>query len=222
MPLQVLGGVVEALVVELVHRPQGDVGVVGAVGLEVRDPVPVVARAAHQAEEHLAQSAARLGNQHPVPLLSIVTSWEYPTARRANGDGAHGASHPERWTGGRPLVPILARWRGSAPPGWSYDHWQDVLYPAGTPSRSRLDIYTSEFPTVELNASFYRWPRDTTFAGWRERLPDGFRLSVKAPRGLTHGKRLLDPDVWVQRILAGWHELGDRRAVLLVQLPPGH
>ena len=89
-------------------------------------------------------------------------------------------------------------WIGTS--GWSYDHWQDVLYPAGTPSRSRLEIYTSEFATVELNASFYRWPRDTTFAGWRERLPDGFRLSVKAPRGLTHGKRLLDPDVWVQRI----------------------
>ncbi len=114
--------------------------------------------------------------------------------------------------------PDVMAWVGTS--GWSYDHWQGVLYPPGTSSRARLDVYTAEFPTVELNASFYRWPRDTTFAGWRQRLPDGFRLSVKAPRGLTHGKRLLDPDVWVQRISAGWHELGDRRAVLLVQLPP--
>ena len=109
-------------------------------------------------------------------------------------------------------------WIGTS--GWSYDHWQDVLYPAGTPSRSRLEVYAGEFRTVELNASFYRWPRDTTFAGWRERLPAGFRLSVKAPRGLTHGKRLLDPDVWVERVAAGWHALGDRRAVLVVQTPP--
>ncbi len=109
-------------------------------------------------------------------------------------------------------------WIGTS--GWSYDHWQDVLYPAGTPSRSRLELYADQFRTVELNASFYRWPRDTTFASWRERLPAGFRLSVKAPRGLTHGKRLLDPDVWVERVAAGWHALGDRRAVLVVQTPP--
>ena len=104
--------------------------------------------------------------------------------------------------------------------GWSYDHWQDVLYPPGTPVGRRLEIYSREFDTAELNASFYRWPRDATFAGWRSKLPAGFRLSVKAARGLTHAKKLLDPDVWIDRMSAGWHELGDRRAVLLVQLAP--
>jgi len=53
-------------------------------------------------------------------------------------------------------------------------------------------------------------------------LPDSFRLSVKAPRGLTHGRRLYAPEVWIERIGAGWHELGDKRAVLLVQLAPSH
>ena len=105
--------------------------------------------------------------------------------------------------------------------GWSYDHWQDVLYPPRTPLAARLAIYTQSFDTVELNASFYRWPRDSTFQGWRRRLPAGFGLSVKAPRGLTHGKRLSEPEVWVERITRCWHELGDRRGVLLVQLPPG-
>jgi uncharacterized protein YecE (DUF72 family) len=47
-------------------------------------------------------------------------------------------------------------------------------------------------------------------------------LSVKAPRGLTHGKKLYSPEVWVERIASCWHELGDRRGVLLVQLAPGH
>jgi uncharacterized protein YecE (DUF72 family) len=73
---------------------------------------------------------------------------------------------------------------------------------------------------VELNSSFYHWPRPATFRGWRERLPDGFQFSVKAPRGLTHGKRLYAPETWVDRIAAGWHELGGKRAVLLVQLAP--
>jgi uncharacterized protein YecE (DUF72 family) len=104
--------------------------------------------------------------------------------------------------------------------GWSYDHWENVLYPPGLPPRDRLQYYVARFNTVELNASFYRWPRETSFASWRNRLPDGFAMSVKAPRGLTHAKKLYSPEVWVERITRCWHELGDKRAVLLAQLPP--
>jgi len=106
--------------------------------------------------------------------------------------------------------------------GWSYDHWTGVLYPHGARPADRLGLYTQRFETVELNSSFYHWPRAATFAGWRRRVPDGFRFSVKAPRGLTHAKKLYAPEAWVERIAAGWHELGDRRAVLLVQLAPDH
>jgi uncharacterized protein YecE (DUF72 family) len=105
--------------------------------------------------------------------------------------------------------------------GWSYDHWEDVLYPPGTPVKNRLELYTRRFETAELNASFYRWPKDATFAGWRSRLPDGFLLSVKASRGLTHAKRLYAPEQWLERISRSWHELGDRRGVVLFQLAPG-
>ncbi len=104
--------------------------------------------------------------------------------------------------------------------GWSYDHWENVLYPPGVHPRDRLGWYVGNFGTVELNASFYRWPRETSFASWNRRLPEGFLLSVKAPRGLTHAKRLYSPEVWVERIVRCWHTLLDRRAVLLVQLPP--
>ena len=106
--------------------------------------------------------------------------------------------------------------------GWSYGHWQDVLYPVGTSPARRLDLYTGSFGTVELNASFYRWPRNATFAGWRRRLPPGFVMSVKAPRGLTHAKRLYGPETWLERMTACWHELGERRGALLVQLRPDH
>lgn len=106
--------------------------------------------------------------------------------------------------------------------GWSYDHWTGVLYRPGLPTGKRLGAYTDVFDTVELNASFYRWPPERTFASWRERLPDGFRMSVKAPRGLTHAKRLLEPEAWVDRIVAGWRALAPRGAVLLVQLHPAH
>jgi uncharacterized protein YecE (DUF72 family) len=106
--------------------------------------------------------------------------------------------------------------------GWSYDHWDGVLYPPGTRPADRLGHYVRRFGTVELNASFYRWPRTATFASWQRRLPAGFQLSVKAPRGLTHAKRLYAPEVWVDRLVTCWHELGNKRAVLLVQLHPGH
>ena len=104
--------------------------------------------------------------------------------------------------------------------GWSYDHWTDVLYPPGLPASKRLARYVEEFDTVELNASFYRWPRDAAFAGWRQRLPDGFTMAVKAHRGLTHFRRLKSPEPWVERFERCWKGLGDRAEALLVQLHP--
>ena len=104
--------------------------------------------------------------------------------------------------------------------GWSYNHWAGVLYPPGMPSARRLGRYVEVFDTVELNASFYRWPKDSTFAGWREQLPAGFTMSVKAHRGLTHFRRLSSPEPWIERFERCWELLGDRRGVLLVQLHP--
>jgi uncharacterized protein YecE (DUF72 family) len=104
--------------------------------------------------------------------------------------------------------------------GWSYDHWTDVLYPPGLASVRRLSRYVEEFDTVELNASFYRWPKDSTFAGWREQLPSGFAMSVKAHRGLTHYRRLASPEPWIERFERCWQLLGVHHGVLLVQLHP--
>ncbi len=104
--------------------------------------------------------------------------------------------------------------------GWSYDHWDGVLYPPGTSAAKRLAVYCDHFSTVELNASFYRWPRQSAFASWHRRLPDGFVFSVKASKFLTHGRRLYSPETWIERIERAWRDLGDKQGVLLVQLPP--
>ena len=95
-----------------------------------------------------------------------------------------------------------------------------VLYPEGLPSARRLDYYVRQFRTVELNASYYRWPTDAAFASWRRRLPEDFLMTVKAPRALTHAKRLYGPGRWLARIARGSRHLGPKRGVLLVQLPP--
>jgi uncharacterized protein YecE (DUF72 family) len=104
--------------------------------------------------------------------------------------------------------------------GWSYQHWIGVLYPPGLAPAKRLARYVEMFDTVELNASFYRWPKDSTFAAWREQLPAGCTMSVKAHRGLTHYRRLASPEPWIERFDRCWRLLGDRHGVLLVQLHP--
>lgn len=109
-------------------------------------------------------------------------------------------------------------WVGTS--GWSYPHWEGVLYPPGTPRWHRLGHYLPHFATAELNSSFYRWPSDAAFANWQARLPAGFCLSVKAPRGLTHARRLYGPKPWLARMARGLARLGPRLGVVLVQLPP--
>lgn len=76
------------------------------------------------------------------------------------------------------------------------------------------------FDTVEVNYTYYRWPLNTTFAGWRERTPDGFCLTAKASRGLTHAGRWKSPELWLERTERGLSALAEKRGVLPVQLPP--
>jgi uncharacterized protein YecE (DUF72 family) len=104
--------------------------------------------------------------------------------------------------------------------GWSYDHWQGILYPRGASSMKRLEHYVRAFSTVGVNNTFYRWPRVETFLKWRERVPTDFVLSVKASRGLTQFRRLNDPAEWLKRMAEGLDALGDRLGAVLFQLPP--
>ncbi len=104
--------------------------------------------------------------------------------------------------------------------GWSYDHWDSVLYRPGLPVAKRLARYVEVFDTVELNASFYRWPKDATFEGWRTKLPDGFTMTVKLHRGLSHYRRLNNPEPWIDRLERCQRALGDKREAVLVQLHP--
>jgi uncharacterized protein YecE (DUF72 family) len=105
--------------------------------------------------------------------------------------------------------------------GWSYRHWEGVLYTEGLEPRARLNVYTKVFGTVEVNSTFYRWPRAQTFARWRDASPEGFVWTVKAPRALMHAARLYAPERWLGEVWKGLGRLGTKLGVLLVQLPPG-
>ncbi len=104
--------------------------------------------------------------------------------------------------------------------GWQYADWRGVFYPKGVAQRRWLEHYARSFATVELNAAFYRPMPRTSFEGWRARTPDDFVMAVKATRVLTHNRRLLDPEIPLERMIEAARGLGDKLGPLLIQLPP--
>jgi uncharacterized protein YecE (DUF72 family) len=104
--------------------------------------------------------------------------------------------------------------------GWSYDHWRMLFYPEKLPAKKRLDHYSRSFDTVEVNASFYHLPAETTFRKWKETVPDEFTFAVKASRYITHLKRLVEPEESLKLFLSRARLLGRKLGPVLFQLPP--
>ncbi len=105
--------------------------------------------------------------------------------------------------------------------GWSYDHWAGRFYPAEIPKTRWLQYYCSHFASVEINSSFYRLPRETTFQKWRKSVPGDFIFAVKASRYITHIKKLNDPAGNAELFLTRAVFLGESLGPILFQLPPG-
>ena len=106
--------------------------------------------------------------------------------------------------------------------GYNYPEWKGSFYPADLPATKFLPYYASRFPTVEINYTFYRMPTPKLVAGWRTQVPAEFRFTLKAPKRITHDKRLRAAEVAesLHGFLAAATELGPQRAALLFQLPP--
>ena len=75
-------------------------------------------------------------------------------------------------------------WIGTS--GYSFKDWVGPFYPAGTRSDEMLEYYARSFPSVEINATYYRLPRPESFAAMARRTPPGFRFMVKLHREVTH------------------------------------
>ncbi len=104
--------------------------------------------------------------------------------------------------------------------GWNYDHWKGRFYPEDLPKKRWLEFYTQEFDTVEVNYSFYRWPSEKTMAGWYERTPGYFKFTLKAPRTITHVKRLNAVEKWLGDYYKLSRILKEKKGCHLFQLPP--
>ena len=79
--------------------------------------------------------------------------------------------------------------------GWNYKHWREgVFYPPRMPPKEWLAYYSRFFDTVEVNATFYRLPRETAVARWVGQTRSDFVFAVKMSRYVTHVKRLRELD----------------------------
>ena len=101
--------------------------------------------------------------------------------------------------------------------GWSISKDCVGAFPA---QGSGLERYAAVFSAAEINSSFHRPHRASTWEKWRDSVPPCFRFSVKLPKTLTHERRLIDCGELLSDFLKQVALLEDKLAVLLIQLPP--
>jgi uncharacterized protein YecE (DUF72 family) len=103
--------------------------------------------------------------------------------------------------------------------GWSYKDWAENFYPSDLPASKQLKFYTTKFPTVEINGTFYRLPTEKAFENWKREASPGFVYSIKGSRAVTHFKRLRPGAKSLGLLLDRSKSLGEYRGPVLWQLP---
>ncbi|WP_293881246.1 DUF72 domain-containing protein [Sphingomonas sp.] len=101
--------------------------------------------------------------------------------------------------------------------GWSIPAKDRDAFP---PTGTALQRYGQVLRGVEINSSFYRPHRASTWARWAANVPDHFRFSIKVPKTITHQAKLIDCAALTDQFVGDLAPLGEKLAVLLVQLPP--
>jgi uncharacterized protein YecE (DUF72 family) len=105
--------------------------------------------------------------------------------------------------------------------GYAFKEWKGTFYPSDIKNDGMLTYYASKFPTVEINNTFYRLPKQNVLLEWASQVPEQFTFAIKASQRITHFARLkaeaADPLAF---LLKNTELLGDRLGPILFQLPP--
>jgi uncharacterized protein YecE (DUF72 family) len=104
--------------------------------------------------------------------------------------------------------------------GFSYKEWRGKFYPQDISPKEMLRYYSRTFNAVEINNTFYRMPNRDLLRRWSQEVPDNFIFALKAPRKITHFKRLKDVEEETGYLIATAAELGAKLGPILFQLPP--
>jgi uncharacterized protein YecE (DUF72 family) len=112
----------------------------------------------------------------------------------------------------------MSIWAGTS--GYNYPEWRGSFYPPKLASTKMLPFYAEHFNTVEINATFYRAPNEKSLQGWSAATPEAFKLTLKAPKRITHDARLRDCVDLTRYFFEVAVKLGPKLGVLLFQLSP--
>jgi len=104
--------------------------------------------------------------------------------------------------------------------GWSYSEWKGKFYPEEISQKEWLPFYAEHFNTVEINMTFYRFPKPETLKGWLDKTPSHFLFTLKANRQITHRKKIKEVKNDVRYFYFLADNLQDRLGCILFQLPP--
>jgi uncharacterized protein YecE (DUF72 family) len=105
--------------------------------------------------------------------------------------------------------------------GWTYKPWRGVFYPTGLRQKDELSFASRQVSSIEINGTFYALQKPSSFAAWAAAVPDDFVFSIKAPRFITHIRRLSEVGGPLANFLAsGLLTLGPKLGPILWQLPP--
>lgn len=105
--------------------------------------------------------------------------------------------------------------------GYAFKEWKGSFYPDDVKNDAMLAYYAGRFPTVEINNTFYRLPREHVLLEWASQVPDAFTFAIKASQRITHHARL-KPECAsaVEFLLRNTSTLAGRLGPILFQLPP--
>ena len=105
--------------------------------------------------------------------------------------------------------------------GYSFKEWKGSFYPADLKADGMLSFYATKFPTLEINNTFYRLPKEHVLQEWASQVPEQFSFAIKASQRITHHTRLKpDSQSLVDYLLRNTATLGDKLGPILFQLPP--
>lgn len=103
--------------------------------------------------------------------------------------------------------------------GWAYKAWAKTFYPADVATADQFQYYAQHFPTVEINATFYRLPTPKTVKSWHDKAPENFLFAIKGSQAVTHYKRLKPGARSFRLLLTRIRTLREHLGPVLWQLP---
>lgn len=104
--------------------------------------------------------------------------------------------------------------------GWHYQDWVGPFYPEDLSQREWLPFYARHFPTVEVNSTFYHFPREATLRSWYRRTPEDFVFTLKVYQSITHRRKFKGTEEMVRRFYQVSQALEEKLGGFLFQIPP--